>query len=287
MDKVVVFINEIKHMLKEALFYLHLDKDTGQYYENYLDFAVWICLHFQELILIERIVLDRPPMEEPDEHDIADNEWHQGITKDKEVANILNQLDELHDIQYEIADDMMPGSKFAKRFRKGLDVFLVETLQQYQAYLKGFYFHSANKTKEALKWYTESLKIAQPNSINFMRLQALENIEMIIRNNRKIEKKSRHVPTLRSRCDRKMLKPPALWKTRNMVYKHLSHHYIMQKSVIFIVDTFFTSQNYTDLANKFVLNEFMKLDKEDYFGYISLEENSELQEMILEKKYKN
>ena len=72
-----------------------------------------------------------------------------------------------------------------------------------------------------------------------------------------------------------------------MIYKHLNHHYIMQKSVIFIVDTYFSSQIYTDLATHFVQNQFKKLDKDDYFGFISLEEGSEMNEIILEKKGSN
>ena len=79
-----------------------------------------------------------------------------------------------------------------------------------------------------------------------------------------------------------MLKPPAIWKTRNMIYKFLSHHYILRKSVIFIVDTKFSSQNYLDYANEFVRKQFGQLEANDYFGFISLEEGSEFQEMMLE-----
>ena len=46
--------------------------------------------------------------------------------------------------------------------------------------MKGFYFQSEGKCKEALKWYTDSLYVAETVSINFMRLQTLENIEQII-----------------------------------------------------------------------------------------------------------
>ena len=37
------------------------------------------------------------------------------------------------------------------------------------------------KTELALKYYSESLNIAETKSVNFIRLQALESIEMIIR----------------------------------------------------------------------------------------------------------
>ena len=62
------------------------------------------------------------------------------------------------------------GTWFAKQYRKGLEVFLAPQLLQYQSYLKGFYFHSVNKVNDALMWYSESLKIAETFSVNFIRL---------------------------------------------------------------------------------------------------------------------
>ena len=70
----------------------------------------------------------------------------------------MNSLDELEWNQGDILESQKPGSKFAKTYRKGLDVFLAQTLRQYQSYLKGFYFHSVSKTKQALKYYSESLE---------------------------------------------------------------------------------------------------------------------------------
>ena len=55
-----------------------------------------------------------------------------------------------------------------------------------------------------------------------------------------------------------------------MIYKYLSHHYVLRRSVVFIVDTEFTGVFYHDKANKYVKRVFDKLDPEDYFGYISL-----------------
>ena len=72
-----------------------------------------------------------------------------------------------------------------------------------------------------------------------------------------------------------------------MIYKCLSHHYVLQRSVVFIVDTNFSSQIYTDLASSYVRKIFSHLDKEDYFGYISLEDGSRFDEVPLEKKGKN
>ena len=91
------------------------------------------------------------------------------------------------------------------------------------------------KSDQALKWYSQSLRIAETKSVNFIRLQALENIEIIIRHKRLYELQN-IVPELRHKKNKKMMKAPQLWSRRNMIYKYLSHHYIMQRSVVFIVD---------------------------------------------------
>ena len=54
----------------------------------------------------------------------------------------------------------------------------------------------------------------------------------------------------------------------------LSHHYIMRKSIVFIVDTEYNSVIYQDMANKYVREQFKDLDNQDYFGYISLGKNT-------------
>ena len=50
----------------------------------------------------------------------------------------------------------------------------------------------------------------------------------------------------------------------------LSHHYILRKSVVFIVDTEYSSVIYQDMANRYAKKFFKELDGQDYFGYISL-----------------
>ena len=45
--------------------------------------------------MIERIVLDREPLEDAAEDDIANNDWNETITKDRQIADILNSLEEL------------------------------------------------------------------------------------------------------------------------------------------------------------------------------------------------
>lgn len=56
----------------------------------------------------------------------------------------------------------------------------------------------------------------------------------------------------------------------------LSHHYILRKSVVFIVDTEYSSVIYQDLANKYVKNFFRELDGQDSFGFISLGKDAQL-----------
>ena len=54
----------------------------------------------------------------------------------------------------------------------------------------------------------------------------------------------------------------------------LSHHYVLRRSVVFIVDTECSSVFYHYMANRQVKKFFKKLDDQDYFGYISLGEKS-------------
>jgi len=155
--------------------------------------------------------------------------------------------------------------------------------------LKGFYFHSAGNIPEAMKWYTHSLHVTtDKHSVNFLRLQALENIEQIISEKKEEEKllpKSNSGLSGRIKAqDEKMI----VWKSKNVIYDILSHHYIHKKSVVFIVDTEFSSVIYRDLANKYVKNFFKNnLTDKDHFGYISLGKDAQLDQMILETKEMN
>ena len=67
----------------------------------------------------------------------------------------------------------------------------------------------------------------------------------------------------------------------------LSCHYILSRSIVVIVDTEYTSVKHSALANKQIQNLFNGLDSNDYFGYISLGKNSQLDQLLLEKKNKN
>ena len=137
-----------------------------------------------------------------------------------------------------IADEFAASSSnYANQHRNGLEVFSSQQLLQHQSYIKGFYFHSVNKTSLALKYYSESLRVADTESVNFIRLQALENIELIIRENCKdVGRKDK----LSHRSSENTGRNPSKWRKRTTIYKYLSHHYITKRSVIFIVDPAFS-----------------------------------------------
>ena len=102
---------------------------------------------------------------------------------------------------------------------------------------------------------------------------ALENIEMIL-----ADKSASN--------DRRGTKQGNKIKTANrpMIYKHLSHHYVLKRSVVFIVDTEFSSVFYHYMANRQVKKFFKQLDNEDYFGYISLGDKDIMDQSQLQKK---
>jgi len=66
------------------------------------------------------------------------------------------------------------------------------------------------------------------------------------------------------------------WSRKKAIYDMLSHHYILRRSVVFIVDTEYSSAIYQDMANDFIKKQFGKLDSEDYVGYISLGKDTQL-----------
>jgi len=76
-------------------------------------------------------------------------------------------------------------------------------------------------------------------------------------------------------------------REKTMIYKYLSHHYVLRRSVVFIVDTEYTSVIYHDKANKYVKKFFKQLDPEDYFGYISLGKKGISDQSVLQKKEDN
>jgi len=69
------------------------------------------------------------------------------------------------------------------------------------------------------------------------------------------------------------------------IYKLLSHHYITRRSVLFIIDTQYSSQFYKQKAIALVAQVFKELSPSDYFGLICL--GIDTQDIVLEEKQAN
>lgn len=93
---------------------------------------------------------------------------------------------------------------------------------------------------------------------------ALEAIELIIHEKAIQENSS----DLNSSASRALV--AGSWRKCRSIYNQMSHHYIQRRSVVFIVDTQFDSVVYRDKALKYVEKFYSKLDRQDHFGYISL-----------------
>ena len=71
------------------------------------------------------------------------------------------------------------------------------------------------------------------------------------------------------------------------IYKYLSHHYVLKRSIVFIVDTDYSSSKYKEMTTSYVNAFFDKMLPTDFFGYISLGRTSNDDDMSLELKGKN
>ena len=67
----------------------------------------------------------------------------------------------------------------------------------------------------------------------------------------------------------------------------MSHHYVLRRSICFIVDTEYSGIFYHEKANKYVKQVFESLDDEDYFGFISLDRTPFPEQSTLQKKGNN
>ena len=94
--------------------------------------------------------------------------------------------------------------------------------------------------------------VSKFNSVNFWRLMALENIEMIITSDAYLSGKGPGRALTRTR----QATARGKGREKTMIYKYLSHHYVLRRSVVFIVDTEFSSVIYHDKANKYVWKFF-------------------------------
>ena len=70
------------------------------------------------------------------------------------------------------------------------------------------------------------------------------------------------------------------------IHKYLADHYILRRSIIFIVDSHFDSLFFSEKAFHYVKEFYKELNEEDYFGFIPMNSNSQA-EILLEKSGKN
>jgi Fe2+ transport system protein B len=124
--------------------------------------------------------------------------------------------------------------------------------------LEGLFFYKMNHYDIALEAYTRSLCVNKEN-LNWLRLQALKKIMRILKEKRK-KQHIRRAQTLKSKFllsqNKSMqLDSELMQQLRDSakdnddtdqfiiseIHKHLSKHYIRQRSVIFIIDRMFSS----------------------------------------------
>ena len=72
-----------------------------------------------------------------------------------------------------------------------------------------------------------------------------------------------------------------------VIYKYLSHHYVLKRSVVFIVGEDFDSVFYKEKAHEYVKEFFKTMKPTDHFGYLSLGKNSNNNEIMLEPISRN
>ena len=55
-----------------------------------------------------------------------------------------------------------------------------------------------------------------------------------------------------------------------MIYRYLNHHYILERSIVFIVDQDFDTEIEKKRASNYLIQFFDSLQPTDKFGFISL-----------------
>jgi len=130
----------------------------------------------------------------------------------------------------------------------------------------------------ALHMYAQSLRRGGRNSANLLRLVTLEAIELIIKEKAELETKANK---------QRQGFGSQTWSRCTQVYKFLSHHYILRRSVVFIFDSQFDSVVYRDKAMHFVRKFCKEMDAEDHFGFITLDQKPLTDEVILERSGAN
>ena len=83
--------------------------------------------------------------------------------------------------------EILTTQEFANQARRGLRVTSYEFCQQFESYCKGLCLHQSGYINEALVHYSQSLTQGGNKSMNRMRLNALEAIELIIKEKKELE----------------------------------------------------------------------------------------------------
>ena len=87
--------------------------------------------------------------------------------------------------------------------------------------------HQSGFANDALVYYSQSLTQGGRYSQNRMRLNALEAIELIIREKKAYEQRMRRMRGVARRAKQKgYVAEPTVWANCKSIYKWLSHHYI-------------------------------------------------------------
>lgn len=261
-----------------------------------LDCAIMISLNMLELNLYERQLEGKDtPITNRQADEISNGNWDKVITGPdrKTTLKYLGMIPDLERLQksYENREYLLT-QEFANQSRKGLRVIPYDYCRQVMAYLKGFYLHQSGHVNEAIGQYASALAMSGRHSNNRVRLMALESTELIIKEKIELERYQTEKENKKrgfARGKHVALSDTIAWNQCKSIYKFLSHHYILRRSVVFIVDTQFDSVVYRDKAMKTVKDLFKNLDGEDFFGYISLDDTKQasIDEIILQKKAAN
>ena len=122
---------------------------------------------------------------------------------------------------------LLRTERFANQSRRGLLVVSYEFCQQFESYCKGLCLHQSGFANDALVYYSQSLTQGGRYSQNRMRLNALEAIELIIREKKAHEQRMRRMRGVARRAKQKgYVAEPTVWANCKSIYKWLSHHYI-------------------------------------------------------------
>ena len=159
-----------------------------------LDFAILISLYYYQLFFITRLIPDaQKPLSKENHQRPLDRNEIEAIRNDKWSKVAMQEFGKVLERLNELKINQEKKHSITRRIdnRKGLARIPWQLLNQYQSYLKGFFFHSINKPQEALRWYNDSLYVSNSQSVNLLRLHALEGIELIISQNQEKQKRAK------------------------------------------------------------------------------------------------